>query len=81
MRTRAEWFELLPADVREKALDNLEKDPERSGTNKSKMTSAFTSMKLCLMGSFLFDKTPQGVKYWLKVSKDPRWKQYEEENK
>jgi hypothetical protein len=64
MKTRKEWFSLLPPDVEEMALEN----------NTWSLETKFKSMKSCLIFSFNWRKSPQGYDFWNEMANDEKYK-------
>lgn len=72
MRTRKEWFDLLPEDVREQAMKNV--ISENGIDYQEFMLLKHKNMWSCLNASFVFEFTNEGDRYWSKIASDPKWK-------
>lgn len=66
MKTRIQWFNGLPEEVKQQALRNYQnniygklKEPD--------FLQRFNSLEECLSNSFVFGKTAEGRQYWLDV--------------
>lgn len=55
MKTIEEWYNELPEDVREKAINN---------TSESLLKERDESIEDALFGGFTWAETPEGHKYW-----------------
>ena len=57
MKTRREWYQLLPEDIREKAIKNTDY-----------LEGKCESLHRALNGGFTFSISPEGSKYWNEIS-------------
>lgn len=82
MRTRAEWFSLLPDDVREKAIFNTSQcsfsGPFTKEETEKMLSLPQKNMRAAIQGAFIYGNTDEGKEYWRGIANDPQWKQYEE---
>jgi hypothetical protein len=56
-KTIREWFDLLRPDIREKALENAVSEQQN-------LSETLPTLKKAILGSFIFDYSPQGNDYW-----------------
>jgi hypothetical protein len=61
MKTTREWYNELPNDIKIKALANTETSVLNSGAPKLSET---------LLAAFVWNDTPEGMEYWLKIYTD-----------
>jgi len=60
MKTIGEWFELMPLDIKEKAL---------SYTEDETLNEVRENFEHALKASFIFKRTTEGQDYWYQISK------------
>lgn len=60
-RTRLQWFNSLPADIKHKAIINYER------TGRKNFDHPFRTLSDCLHGSFIFTQTPEQYAFWKEV--------------
>jgi hypothetical protein len=61
MKTTREWYNELPNDIKIKALANTEWTTIYSGAPK---------LSEALLTAFVWNDTPEGMEYWLKIYTD-----------
>jgi hypothetical protein len=59
MKTKKDWIDTLPEDIRERAYNY---------TEKSRQGNLEYSLFEAILGAFLWDKTSEGHNFWLLVA-------------
>lgn len=58
--TKEQWLNLLPLEIKEKAIANI---------NRQMLSILATSLSEVINGFFIWDSSPEGHEYWREISK------------
>lgn len=58
MKTRLEWYQDLPEDIRERAVRN---------TKDIDLSKKVSDFKIAILCGFVFEHTPEGHEFWMHV--------------
>lgn len=64
MKNRIQHFNNLPADIRNKAINNYEADCTSNKKSVDFTSRFYHSLEYCLTCSFTFNDTPEGFSFW-----------------
>ncbi len=66
-KTRLQWFNNLPEDVRQKALVNFQNNYPDSDMRMRLLHKEEAKFEECIKASFVLSKTPEGENYWAQI--------------
>jgi hypothetical protein len=66
-KTRLQWFNNLPEDVRQKALANFQNHYPDEEMQQRLLHREESNLEDCIKGSFTFNQAKEGADYWEEV--------------